>query len=178
MNYQEQNQDDNLLEKMSKFKDEYYKTNPSGFLFKKKQKQQYAETICNQFDIPTMIATTIRVLPDSNTILLDYEIFRLFVNEKIYELFIDYAIQIIESFVYNNITFSIQVNTKGLTVSGIERYKGFINVIYTKTMEKNYSYFIDEIVLYNTPTMIDSIITFIKPFLEKNIHEKIKININ
>jgi len=177
MNSERQNQhnDENLLDKMKNFKYEYYKTNSSNFLFKKKQKQQYAETICSQFDVPTMIANTIRVLPDSNTVLVDYELFKLFVNDNIYELFMDYTIQIFDYFFNNNISFNMQINTKGLTVSGIERYKGFINLFCMKTIEKNYSLFINEILLYNTPTMIDSIISIIKPFIEKSIYEKIKI---
>jgi len=177
MNSEQQNQhhDENLLDKMKNFKDEYYKTNSSNFLFKKKQKQQYAETICSQFDVPTMIATTIRVLPDSNTVLVDYELFKLFVNDNIYELIVDYTIQIFDYFVENKTIFNIQINTKGLTATGIERYKGIINLFCMKTMEKNYSFFLSEILLYNTPTMIDSIISIIKPFFAKDVYEKIKI---
>jgi hypothetical protein len=108
-------------------------------------------------------------------VLVDYELFKLFVNDNIYELIVDYTIQIFDYFVENKTIFNMQINTKGLTATGIERYKGIINLFCMKTMEKNYSFFLSEILLYNTPTMIDSIISIIKPFFAKDVYEKIKI---
>jgi hypothetical protein len=173
---QPQNKEEMLLEQMKKFKDDYYKTNSTSIFFKSKQKQQYKESICNQFDVSLMIVNTIKVLPDSNIVFIDYEVFKLFANENIYDLIINYTIQIFDNFVKNEKRFNVQVNTKGLTISGIERYRGFIQLICMRCMDKQYNYFIDEVILYNTPNMIDSIISIIRPFLGIGIYEKIKIS--
>jgi hypothetical protein len=99
----------------------------------------------------------------------------MFVNENNYDLMIDYTIQIFDSFVLNNQPFYIQINTKGLSVSGVERYKNFVNLICVRTIDKNYSNFIEDITIFNTPSMIDYIMPVVKPLLEKSIYEKIKI---
>lgn len=179
MNYKEQEQkqenEENLLEQMNQFKEEYYKTNSKNILFKNRQKKQYAETICNQFDVSVMIENTIKVLTDTNTVVVDYQIFKLFANENIYDLIINYAIQIFDSFILNNQTFYIQVNAKGLSVSAIERFKGFIKLMCMKTINKNYSIMINEISIYNAPNIIEQIMPIIKPLIEKGVYEKFRI---
>lgn len=175
MNYEEHQEE--FLDKMNVFKEEYYKTNTKNMFFKNAQRKDYNEKVCNNFDLSTMIENAVKVYPETNHVLLDYQLFKMFACENNYDKIIDYIVYIFDNLIRDKKTIYIQVNIKGLSASGLERYRSFMQLFYMKGVDKkNYSFHIEQIVIYNTPKTIDYFMPLVKTLIDKNIYNKIVLD--
>jgi hypothetical protein len=177
-NNQEILKDNNLINEIKEFQNNYYSVNKKNFFFKKKQKLDCANNICDNFSLQDLINKTIYIIPDTNIIFMDYVIFKIFANSNNYQFIVDYIILLIDDRINIYNTFEIHVNLDSFTISSLERYKSIINIFIDNCLKKNsgYTFIISKVNILNAPKSFDSIINTVKHFFNKDVYQKIVVS--
>lgn len=177
MSLLEEFHENEIVNKIKEIQDDYYSKNKKNTIFKNKQKLDCANAVCNAIPIDYLISQTIYTIPNTNKIFLDYTIFKLFANTDNFNQIIDYIFMAIKNCVESFSTFEIFINLDTFTVSALERYKIVIKDFIDKCVSSNTRYSENIINLYicNVPKTFDAIIKTMKPFIEKQVYEKIKL---
>jgi len=164
-----------LVDLMEKCKEDYYQTENKNMFFKKSQKMNCAKKVSETFPIEEMINTTVYILPNTNKIIFNYPIFKLYATEELYIIFIQKVINLYDILLEIYSTFEVHVILDTFTITAAERYKNIINLFCKKCMnsEKNYTKFLQGMYIYYTPSMIESISTFLKPFIDPLLTERV-----
>jgi len=166
----------NILEDLDKFKDKYYSENKKKSVFNRKsQKYEMAKELLTKFDINLLLQKTAYVIPESNKLFVNYQIFKQFAHPDNYELFVKYVQSFIPPLISKYNTFECHVDIDTFTISAAERYKGVIQVFCRDIFEVSFTDHLDGIYIYNPPTMLDKISIIILKFLEPATKEKIRI---
>lgn len=165
----------NILDEIDKIKANYYESQGKNILFKKAQKMDCAKEICQKMNINDLFHRTIFIIPNTNKIVFDYNIFKLYANSDNYAIIIDYIISIYDIVLSSFQSFEIHVLFDSFSISAAERYKDVIQLFCNKCMNTNpnYSDLISKIFIYHTPIVIDSISKLLRPFFDKNLTERI-----
>jgi hypothetical protein len=159
----------NTIDKLEKAQDSYYEKNTRHVFFKNKQKLDCANYISNNMNLEELIQSTIVILPNTNKIYYNYLLFKLYANEKCFELLYIHMIKLIQTILMNYPTFEFHINLQTFSISACQRYYQLI----TNTLSSNQLYFdkMDKIVIYHTPNIIDSITrllyNYVKDMLDK-----------
>ena len=166
-----QTQSTNIMDQIEQFKKDFYQTNGKNTFFKKTQKQECANLISQTFDINEMIQKTVYVIPGTNQVFFDYTIFKLYANDSNYEPIVNAITSIYDLVLLQYPNFVIHIDLNTFSVSAADRYKPMIQLFCQKCMNSDtkYSELISHMYLYNTPAMIDTIMTVVKPFVDPNI---------
>lgn len=177
MSLLEEFHENEIVNKIKEIQDDYYSKNKKNTIFKNKQKLDCANAVCNAIPIDYLISQTIYTIPNTNKIFLDYTIFKLFANTDNFNQIIDNIFMAIKNCVESFSTFEIFINLYTFTVSALERYKVVIKDFIDKCVSSNTRYSENIINLYicNVPKTFDAIIKTMKPFIEKQVYEKIKL---
>jgi hypothetical protein len=164
-----------ILNEIQQYKDNYYQSEGKNWLFKKNQKMDCAKKISEQFDLNTLIINTIYEIPNTNKILFDYTVFKLYASPDNYETIIQYTLALFEYMMSKHVSIEMNVILDTFTISAAERYKSVIQMYYNKCMasDTQYSKCIAQMNLYYTPAMIDSIRALLRPFIVNDVYEKI-----
>jgi len=164
-----------FLERMNSVQTEYFSKNSKNQLFKKSQKFDCAKYITDQLDINTMIAEAVFIIPNTNIIFIDYVIFKIFANEDIYNRIIDHIMELFDYAIQYYGSIQVNFNLRTFTVSAAERYipaiKQFCNRCLTN--QTNYTQFMNAFRILNTPSVMEMIISIVKPFVEKDVIMKL-----
>ena len=167
---------ESLLKSIDKFKEDYYenKTHKS-FLFKKSQKIDCAKKISENFDLSTMINSTIYIIPNTNKIIFNYTIFKLYANPENYEIIVQNVLNIYDEILKTFENFEAHVILEGFTISAAERYKEAIKLFCQKCMNSStkYAKLTTAMHIYYTPSMIENISALLRPFIDSNVNERI-----
>jgi len=166
---------DDLLLKMEKFKNDFLINEGKNAFFKKGQKMDCAQKMSVTFNLQEMINKTVFVIPNTNQIIFDYTIFKLYAHPDNYELINDNVIKIYDAILLHYPSFEVNVILDSFTISAAERYKGAIQQFCKRCMNANtkYSQLISKMYIYYTPSMMDSISVLLKPFIDKAVAERI-----
>jgi len=177
MSILEEFHENEIVNKIKEIQDNYYSKNKKNTIFKNKQKLDCANAVCNAIPIDYLISQTIYIIPNTDKIFLDYTIFKLFANTDNFNQIIDNIFTAIKNCVESFSTFEIYINLDTFTVSALERYKVVIKDFIDKCISSNTRYSENIINLYicNVPKTFDAIIKTMKPFIEKQVYEKIKL---
>ena len=170
-----------LKTEINHYTNEYYTNNRKGVFFKKLQKIDLAKNISNQFDLKTLITHSVYIIPNTNSIFLDYTILKLYMNADNYNSLIDYFLFLIDDIIKKYKTYNIHINLDTFTISAAERYKPILELYNKKCLDLSvnksinelYTTLIDNLYIYNTPTIIDTIINLFKSFITYDIITKI-----
>jgi len=165
-----------LLDQMSKFKEDYYSQNTKNTFFKKNQKIDLAKQVSLSFDINMLLQKTGYIIPGTQHIYFDYTVFKSFANEDNYNLIVTYILNLFQTCITNHGEYIVHVNLDTFTVSAAERYKNLITLfneccLSNKTIE--YSKLLKFWKIYYTPSVIDMITKILKTVLEPEIIQKI-----
>jgi hypothetical protein len=165
-----------LLDQMSKFKEDYYSQNTKNTFFKKNQKFDLAKQVSLSFDINMLLQKTGYIIPGTQHIYFDYTVFKSFANEDNYNLIVNYILNLFQTCITNHGEYIVHVNLDTFTVSAAERYKNLITLfneccLSNKTIE--YSKLLKFWKIYYTPSVIDMITKILKTVLEPEIIQKI-----
>jgi hypothetical protein len=165
-----------LLDQMSKFKEDYYSQNTKNTFFKKNQKFDLAKQVSLSFDINMLLQKTGYIIPGTQHIYFDYTVFKSFANEDNYNLIVSYILNLFQTCITNHGEYIVHVNLDTFTVSAAERYKNLITLfneccLSNKTIE--YSKLLKFWKIYYTPSVIDMITKILKTVLEPEIIQKI-----
>jgi len=166
---------DNLLAQMEKFKSDFLDSEGKNSFFKKSQKLDCAKKMSQTFNLQDMIQKTVFIVPGTNKIMFDYTIFKLYACPENYNEIIDYIIVLYDWLLIQYPTFEANIILDSFTISAADRYKGVIQLFCSKCMntQTKYSNLTEKINIYYTPSMIESISTLLKPFIDKELGERI-----
>jgi hypothetical protein len=168
---------DDLMAQLEQFKTDYYSTNSKNTFFKKSQKKDMAQQVSNTFNLEDLIKRTVFVIPDTHHMIFDYSVFKHYAHEETYHDIIRYSLELIGQIVNNHGKFVIHANIGSLTITSIERHRKLlemVNQVYLSS-ENGFSEYFLELYMYYPPSMIDSIFTFIRPFLDASIMNKMNV---
>lgn len=165
---------DDLMSQLDKFKEDYYNTNSKNLFFKKSQKKDIAQQVSNNFNLEDLIKRTVFVIPNSHHIIFDYAVFKHYAHEDNYEHIIEYARKLIYNCVQLHRNFVFHANVNALTITSIERHRKFMDIANQMYMNSNdgLSEFFSQLYLYYPPSVIDSIFTIIRPWIDASILNK------
>jgi len=165
-----------LLDQMSKFKEDYYSQNTKNTFFKKNQKFDLAKQVSLSFDINMLLQKTGYIIPGTQHIYFDYTVFKSFANEDNYNLIVSYILNLFQTCITNHGEYIVHVNLDTFTVSAAERYKNLITLFNESCMSNKtieYSKLLKFWKIYYTPSVIDMITKILKTVLEPEIIQKI-----
>jgi hypothetical protein len=165
-----------LLDQMSKFKEDYYSQNTKNTFFKKNQKFDLAKQVSLSFDINMLLQKTGYIIPGTQHIYFDYTVFKSFANEDNYNVIVTYILNLFQTCITNHGEYIVHVNLDTFTVSAAERYKNLITLFNESCMSNKtieYSKLLKFWKIYYTPSVIDMITKILKTVLEPEIIQKI-----
>ena len=164
-----------ILEKINALKGEYYSTNKKNILFKNEQKFDCANTIVQNMNRTELFNSIIQI--NENQFICNYSLFKTIINPTIYMDFIDFVFQINDQILQIHPTYNVCIDLKGLTMTGVERYKDFISLLSREGQRngKNFLQRLNCIYIANPPFMIANISKILLPLVDKVIKDKIVI---
>jgi hypothetical protein len=169
---------DNLLNDLAKYKSAYYSENKKNILFKKDQKMDMASKISTEFNLETLMRKTIYVIPGTNQIYFDYNVFKMFAHPTNYEIFVNYTQALIAHTIQACGLFECHVNISSFTASAAERYKGVLELFnrISERNDTNYAPSMTKLHVYNTPSSLEHIYKLISGLIEPDVRSKIIFN--
>jgi hypothetical protein len=170
---------ESLLDAIENYKVNYYQVQgKNSFFFKKTQKLDCAKEISQKFDLVSMINTTIYSIPDTNKIIFNYPVFKLYANPDNYEAIVQGVLNVYDLVLDKYKGFEAHVILDGFTISAAERYKDVIKLFCQKCMNSNNNYAesTQAMHIYYTPSMIESISTLFRPFIDPSINKRMVLH--
>jgi translation elongation factor EF-G len=169
------NNTDDLLAKMNKYKEDFLDKEGKNSFFKKSQKLDCAKQMSQAFNLSEMIQKTIFIIPNTNKIMIDYTIFKLYACPDNYTSIVNYIINLYDTILTSYTMFEVHLILDSFTISAAERYGGIIKEFCGKCMalETKYSKLTQLMIIYYTPSMVESIATLLKPFIDANVEKRI-----
>lgn len=164
---------DELISKMEKFKNNYYKSEGKNMFVKKNQKLEFAKKMSQTFNLEDMIQRTVFVIPGTNKICFDYTIFKLYACPDNYEQIMNYIIGLYDFILLKYPNFEANIMLNSFTMSAAERYKLAIQQFCNRCITSKYADLITSINIYYTPYMIETISALLKPFVDVNVVKRV-----
>ena len=149
----------NLLEEVKEFKNSYYAQTPKNTFFKNSQKLECANNITQKFDISELIQKTVYIIPNTNKVYFDYQMFKLYANPNVYNDIINYTLNLFLDCISKNSEFECHINLNTFTITSAHRYHDMIELFCKKclTSNRSFSLLLTKLIIYNSPSMIDNI---------------------
>jgi len=168
--------DQKILDKINSMKSDYYSTNSKNMLFKTQQKFDCAQTIIQNMDLNALFNTIIKVT-DQNQIHFNYSVFKTIMNPSIYMDFVYFIFKINDEILKVSSSYVVYIDFKGLTMTGVERYKDFITLLSDqgKVNGKNFLEKLQHVYILNPPFMVSNISKILLPLMDKIVKDKIVI---
>ena len=162
-----------ILEKINSLKSDYYTENKKNTFFKNNQKFDCANTIVQQMNKTDLFNGIIRI--DENRLLFNYTMFKTIVHPDIYLDLIYFIFQQNDTILQTHTVYDVIVDFKGLTMTGVERYKGFVTLLSNEGQRngKNFLQKLGKITIINPPFMVANVGKILLPLMDKSVKEKI-----
>jgi hypothetical protein len=164
------------MNELEQFKSTYYSDNKKCAVFKAQQKHDLAAKICSEFGQRDLFAKSVYPIRDTNKVYIDYPIFKMFVNPSNYQDFVLFCQSVFNRAIQEHGSFECHVNLDGLTISAVERHQRLIEMFCTDPKERGgieYTNYLIKVCIYNTPSIIDNIMNFLKRLLEPDIMKRL-----
>jgi len=170
--------DNNFLNEINRLKNEFYANQQKNMFFKSKQKNECANIISNSFNIEQLLQQTFYLIPNTNIVYINYELFKTFVNPEIYADVITYIRNLFTHCIDVYGSYNVHLNLNSFTVSAAQRYKELISLYNTECLKYNskLAVKIDNFIIYNTPNVIETIANVLSPLIETHVKERIIIH--
>jgi len=164
------------LEELEKLKQEYYSQNGGkNKIFKEKQKQEIAAFICTFFPIELLIQNTVYRIKHTNSIYIDYTMFKIYANPSNYEIIVNHTFQLLLNTVEQCGNMTIHLNMDTITVSATERFKEILHIFNRKCVDTLFVTKLEKWCIYNTPVFVDSYLNILKIIIDPNILHNLKM---
>ena len=160
---------------ISRLTSDFYSSNRKHIFFKKNQKQECAEYVLNHFPLEVLIQKTIFALPNTNSIYIDYPLFKTYGTSQNYEIVVNYLLTEINNIILQYGSFNMHINLLTFSMSAVERYTQAIQMICNECFKNTDIKYIDRMVtmyIYNTPNMIGAISATLIRFTNESIKDK------
>lgn len=169
---------ENLLSIIKNKQDLFYSNTKKNSFIKEVQKTKCAESILNHFSIEELLSKTIYTLNDSNKIYISYPLYKTYAIENTYQIIVDRIIQYIFHVLKSFPTFEMHIDLDSFTATAFQRNMTVFQIYYDTCCKSGLNYdknSLDRIVIYNTPSVIQSLSTLIIKLTDKSIKEKITL---
>ena len=156
-------------------KNDYYTENKKNIIFKNGQKFDCANTIVQQMSKTDLFNSIIRI--DENQLLVNYTMFKSIIHPAIYIELIHFIFQQNDTILQTNAMYDVIIDLKGLTMTGVERYKDFITTLSLEGQKngKNFLQKMGQVRIINPPFMISNIGKILLPLMDPVVRDKIVI---
>ena len=172
------NTNSKFLNKITELQNTYYAQNRKNILFKEKQKQECAVDLLKQVNLQDILNHTIFVIPNSCKIFIDYKIFKTFVEPSIYNDVLTRMLELTTYCIANYNTYEVHIDLSAFTITAAQRYKNLIQLYNTNCLKSDtkFSSILNSMHIYNPPSVIDNIATFLGPFIDSTVKSKILLH--
>jgi len=160
-----------IQEKITEVQDEYYSTNTKNMIFKNKQKMDCANQVSQNIDIKELFRHTLYILPNTPFVYFDYTIFKTYMSETNFELFLDYIDAEISPWVCSFSFYEVHLNMQSLTISGFERFRFFFDKLFSRLPDATKT--LKNIYIYYTPSIVDHVQMVLRPFISEFINKTV-----
>lgn len=168
-----------LLNEINNFEQQYYQDNSKNIFFKKSQKMDLAKQVSNKFDINILLGNLCYNIKNTNKVIIDYNILKLFANNDNFQEIITYILNVFTITIQINNTFEVHMNLNTFTITAAERYKKLVELFCQNCLNNKdkyeYSKVCSNFCIYNVSNTFEQIINLFKPFVSPDVKEKIKI---
>jgi len=167
--------DKKFLNEINRLKNEFYTKQQKNIFFNSKQKNECASMISNSLNLDQLMQQTFVLIPNTNRVYINYELFKTFVNPDIYQYIITYIHNLFTYCINTYGTYSVHFNMNSFTVSAAHRYKDLITMYNNECIKSNsrLAEKINNFIIYNTPNVIENIAILLSPLIESNVRERI-----
>lgn len=167
-----------LEKQIENIKDEFYSENGGkNIFFKKSQKYECANTITSKIPLEVLLENTCVIFENTNCVHINYPILKTFAAPENFDRIADFIICKFNSVKTQYSEFEIMLNFDGFTVSSAERYRRLIEIFCQKCFQENtcFSIAATRFLVYNAPTMIESIKPIVFPLMEEEMKRKLVV---
>ena len=165
-----------IEDKLNELKTKYYnEKGGSNFLFKNTQKLDCAKEITESIPIKELLHKSFYISDNTNRIYVEYTILKMYANPAVYKTMLEYVNSLIALCIETRGGFELHVNLKTFTVTAANRYKDLIQMFCENSLQKNCSHqtYLQNIYLYNYPTIIPILTTLFSGFVDDNARSKL-----
>jgi len=165
----------NIVDEVNQYKDNYYESNKKNSFFKEKQKAELTNQITNNFDMQKLMDATTMIIPNTNKVYINYEIFKLYANESNFQTIINDILAKFTSCVQQYKSFECHLNIAGFTTTAAQRYQNAVQLFCDTCLNNNTDHTTDmsTLFIYNTPLVFDTIRKMLNPFIHEEIKKKL-----
>jgi hypothetical protein len=164
---------DPLQDQIKKFREDYYqerggKTSSINFISKSKQKTELARQISQTFNFSHLIEKTVYQIPNTNKVVIDYPVFKLYASEDVYPAVINRLIGEYDRCIQTYGSYSVHINLDSFTTSAAQRHIKMIEMFnnrFEPNTESIYMRTIEYMHVYNPPSVLEIIYNILKPML-------------
>ena len=90
-----QNSENNeFIDKINTFKEDYYSKNSKNYFFKNAQKNELANEISSQFELDKLLHSTAFQIANTENVFFDYTVFKLYANDTNYNYIIQHVLNL------------------------------------------------------------------------------------
>jgi hypothetical protein len=156
---------------------DYYQTHNKNTFFKKQQKFECAEMVCNRIPLESLINQTCWIIPNMNQMVFDYRIFKMYANPANYMEIVENVLVFCNWCVKEYGTFEFNFNLESFTISAAERYKDTVVLFCDECFKRNtrFSESLIHMNIYNMPNVIDQISRMLLPLIPVETRPKIRL---
>ena len=108
---------------------------------------------------------------------LNYIYFKYFATKESYNCILNYIVKNIDNILLDNDNVVVHINMKKLSISDIDKHKGFIQYISLYFQEK-YPNKLAKCYIYNSPFVFNQLYNIICMFIDKETQKKIELVVN
>lgn len=164
-----------IVDEVNQYKDTYYESNKKNSLFKEKQKAELTNQITTNFDMQKLMDATTIIIPNTNKVYINYEIFKLYANESNFQVIINDILTKFTACVQQYSNFECHLNIAGFTTTAAQRYQGAVKLFCDAclTTKTDHTTDMTTLYIYNTPHVFDAIRKMLNPFIHEEIKKKL-----
>lgn len=166
---------DNILDRINSAKSNYYSENQKNSFFKNNQKFDCARKIMSNVNEKEIFQRVFHF--QNNKIRFDYTLFKTVAHPELYDRMADFIFEntLILLSMYGS--YDLDIYASGVTVSGLDRYKDFVQVISAKGLKNgaNLLQRLNKVYIYNPPSFLDNAIKLITSIIVVDVTQKIVI---
>lgn len=161
-----------LINQLTKFREEYYTKNKKNIFFKSAQKNDCAEKVTQEFSLEHLLQTSIYT--HKQVLFFNYPMIKSFIHPGIYNSILAHINHLFYVLLEKHETITIHVDMKSFTVTAAQRHSNLIQQFCNNYLQNdNYVNRIQYIYVQNSPAIIDVIRSMFAPFISSNAREKI-----
>jgi len=169
---------DQLESKISQLQSDFSKSSNTRLSLpfsKNTQKLNCAQEVLNHFHLGDLLHKMAYIKGESRHIFFDYLIFKTFAHPSIYDTILDHVVALSQFCIQTHGRYNIHINIKSFTVTAAQRYNDLILKFFSICLQKDSIMVknLDNIYIYNSPKMFESITRIFSNFIDDEIQSKI-----